>query len=84
MILYYLLNHFGYQIPTVEQWIKCDVSSRYETVVTPPLNMSACLCGIVSDSGMAKYAFGFNQNSMTLYSPNSGSTIANLVMIGKI
>lgn len=66
------------------QWIKCDVSSRDETVVTPPLNMSACLCGIVSDSGMAKYSFGFNQNSMTLYSPNSGSTIANLVMIGKI
>lgn len=66
------------------QWIKLDISNRSETVVTPPLNMSACLCGIVSDSGTAKYAFGFNQNSMTLYSPNSGSTIANLVMIGKI
>lgn len=67
-----------------KQWIKCDVSNRYDTVVTPPLNMSACFCGSISDSGMAKYAFGFDQNLMTIYCPNGGSVIANLIMIGKI
>lgn len=66
------------------QWIKLNVSNRDETVVTPSLNMSACFCGIISDSGEARFPFGFNQNLMVIYSPNSGSTIANLVMIGKI
>ncbi len=66
------------------QWIQLNVSNRDETVVTPPLNMSACFCGIVSDSGMARYSFGFNQNLMTIYCSNENSVIANLVMIGKI
>lgn len=67
-----------------EQWIKYDVSNRTSTVITPPLNMSTCFCGAASDAGMACYSFGFDQSSMTLYSPNSDSTLCNIIMIGKI
>lgn len=66
------------------QWIKCDLSRRDSTTITPPLNMNTCFCGTVSDAGMARYSFGFDQNSMTLYSPNSSSTFCNLIMVGKI
>ena len=66
------------------QWIKYDVSNRTSTVITPPLNMSTCFCGAASDAGMACFSFGFDQSSMTLYSPNSGSTLCNIIMVGKI
>lgn len=75
---------FRYSSTLFIQWIKRDVSNRYDTVVTPPLNMSVCFCGAISDSGMAKYTFGFDQNTMTIHSPNERSVIANLIMIGKI
>lgn len=66
------------------QWIKCDLSRRDSTTITPPLNMNTCFCGTASDAGMARYSFGFDQNRMTLYSPNSSSTFCNLIMVGKI
>jgi hypothetical protein len=66
------------------QWIKCDLSRRDSTTITPPLNMNTCFCGTASDAGMARYSFGFDQNRMTLYGPNSSSTFCNLIMVGKI
>ena len=66
------------------QWGKYDVSGKTSTVITPPLNMSACFCGVTGDAGMACYSFGFDQNIMTLYSSNHSSTLCNLIMVGKI
>lgn len=66
------------------QWGKYDMSNKDFTVITPPLNMNTCFCGTVSDAGMARYSFGFDQNRMILYSPKSGSTFCNLIAVGKI
>ena len=66
------------------QWGKYDMSNKDFTVITPPLNMNTCFCGTVSDAGMARYSFGFDQNRMILYSPKSGSTFCNLITVGKI
>jgi hypothetical protein len=60
------------------------MSNKDFTVITPPLNMNTCFCGTVSDAGMARYSFGFDQNRMILYSPKSGSTFCNLITVGKI
>jgi len=67
----------------VKQWAYCVVTGRPVSVITPAITMAKCLAGVISDHGMARYRFGFDPETLTIYSEDAAGDIrCHVIMIG--
>lgn len=84
MILYYLLNHFGYQIPTVQQWIY-HAGSGTQTQITLPISLAnngtvVGMDGTVIDIHYAAYVH--DKSTITVHTNTTGVWGFRAIIIG--
>lgn len=66
------------------QWIYQTMTGVASKAVTPPIAFSACISGIVSDSGEGRISYGFDANRLICYAPGTSNPAGCFIlMIGK-
>lgn len=65
------------------QWVYCVITGISQYKVSPPITMSRCLNGVISDHGMGRYSFGFDPDTLIISGPGvSSDTRCHLIIIG--
>ena len=65
------------------QWVYCVITGISQYKVSPPITMSRCLNGVISDHGMGRYPFGFDPDTLIISGPGvSSDTRCHLIIIG--
>lgn len=66
-----------------EQWGLYVITGVDQYKVSLPITVNRCLAGVVSDHGMARYAFGFSPDDLIIYGPGTTSdTRCHVIIIG--
>ena len=65
------------------QWGLYVITGVDQYKVSLPITVNRCLAGVVSDHGMARYAFGFSPDDLIIYGPGTTSdTRCHVIIIG--
>lgn len=67
------------------QWGLYVITGVDQYKVSLPITVNRCLAGVVSDHGMARYAFGFSPDDLIIYGPGTTSdTRCHVIIIGVV
>ena len=67
------------------QWGLYVITGVNQYKVSLPITVNRCLAGVVSDHGMARYAFGFSPDDLIIFGPGTTSdTRCHVIIIGVV